>query len=285
MEELRVAPKVSVGMPVFNGEKYLKEAIDSILSQSFTDFELIISDNASTDSTQTICKDYLVKDNRIRYIRQTENHGAGANFSYVLNNASGKYFIWAAADDFWHPQWLEKLYKGIIKDSSIATFGLVTPINELSKEIKHIAVGAEYGFLACRILRRMSFFIMDESRGKANLIYSLYPTEVLQRIEIGNYMHDYSIVYDLLSVIKYESVGNVFLYKRDHMAAASNAKFNNVNNFQRFLKIIFPIPYLLLKEYFMLSNKFERILILLCIPLKLCSAYVARINTRYMRIN
>ena len=76
-------PLISVGMPVYNGEAYLRDALDSLLSQTFRDFELIISDNASLDTTEAICREYAGSDSRIRYIRQTENLGAAANFQFV----------------------------------------------------------------------------------------------------------------------------------------------------------------------------------------------------------
>ena len=95
------APKVSIGMPVYNGEKYIREALDSLLAQTFTDFELIISDNASTDGTEAICREYAARDPRIRYVRQSENRGPTANFHFVLDEAVGEYFMWAAYDDLW----------------------------------------------------------------------------------------------------------------------------------------------------------------------------------------
>ncbi|MCX5766081.1 MAG: glycosyltransferase family A protein [Gemmatimonadetes bacterium] len=92
-------PVVSVGMPVFNGGDALHRAIDSILSQTFTDFELIISDNHSTDGTADVCAEYAARDRRVRYIRQARNIGAVANFEFVRTQARGRYFMWASADD------------------------------------------------------------------------------------------------------------------------------------------------------------------------------------------
>jgi glycosyltransferase involved in cell wall biosynthesis len=92
-------PMVSVGLPVFNSEATVGKAIESILSQTYHDFELIISDNASTDNTEAICMKYCALDSRIRFIRQEENIGAGNNFQLVFSQARGTYFMWAAADD------------------------------------------------------------------------------------------------------------------------------------------------------------------------------------------
>lgn len=99
-------PKVSIGMPVYNGEPFIREALDSLLAQTFTDFELIISDNGSTDNTAVICQEYAAKDARIRHVRQAENRGALANFHFVLDGAVGDYFMWAAADDVWLPDYI-----------------------------------------------------------------------------------------------------------------------------------------------------------------------------------
>lgn len=91
---------VSIGIPVYNGAHTMAAVLDSLLTQSFINFELIISDNCSTDSTQIICESYAKRDPRIRYIRQLNNFGAGVNFKYVLDAARGHYFMWAASDDF-----------------------------------------------------------------------------------------------------------------------------------------------------------------------------------------
>lgn len=103
---MRGDPRVSVGLPVFNGDRYLEEAIDSILAQDYTDFELVISDNASTDRTQEIC-DYVQRaDPRVRYERQPDNRGAAWNHNRVFELSRGEYFKWAAADDLLAPGFL-----------------------------------------------------------------------------------------------------------------------------------------------------------------------------------
>ena len=104
-------PKVSIGMPVYNGEKYLRESLDALVSQSFIDFELIISDNASKDGTSDICIEYSEKDNRINYFRQPVNISGWENFKYVLNEAQGDYFMWSAANDLRSLDFIELNYK------------------------------------------------------------------------------------------------------------------------------------------------------------------------------
>jgi glycosyltransferase involved in cell wall biosynthesis len=101
-------PRVSIGLPVYNGEKYLAAAIDSLLSQTYADFELIISDNASTDDTSNICQVYAARDKRIRYYREPTNRGIAWNFTRTFELAQGEFFKWHAHDDLCAPTLLER---------------------------------------------------------------------------------------------------------------------------------------------------------------------------------
>ncbi|MCA9267295.1 MAG: glycosyltransferase family 2 protein [Planctomycetales bacterium] len=100
-----VTPKISIGMPVYNGQPYLVDAVESLLAQTFDDFELIIADNASTDETEAICHDFAARDQRVRYIRRPSNIGAAANFSDVMRQSRGEDFRWAGADDICRPDY------------------------------------------------------------------------------------------------------------------------------------------------------------------------------------
>ncbi|HTO98842.1 MAG TPA: glycosyltransferase [Myxococcales bacterium] len=102
------APRVSIGLAVFNGEKYLEQAVDSILAQTFADFELILSDNASTDRTAEICKRYAERDPRIRYSRNATNIGGANNENLTFTLSRGEYFRWAAHDDVCAPTLIER---------------------------------------------------------------------------------------------------------------------------------------------------------------------------------
>jgi glycosyltransferase involved in cell wall biosynthesis len=104
-------PKVSIGMPVYNGADFIRRALDSVMGQTLTDFELIISDNASDDRTEIICREYAAKDARISYFRQKTNIGGTDNFLFVLNKAKSLYFSFLAHDDWWAGRnYLQKLY-------------------------------------------------------------------------------------------------------------------------------------------------------------------------------
>jgi glycosyltransferase involved in cell wall biosynthesis len=116
-------PRVSIGLPVWNGEQFLPMALDSLLGQTFSDFELIVSDNASTDATEAICKDYGARDSRIRYYRNDENIGLQANTQRVLDLATAPLFMWACHDDTWDLTYLEKMVGQLDLDPSLVLAG------------------------------------------------------------------------------------------------------------------------------------------------------------------
>lgn len=103
-----VLPVVSIGMPVYNSAKNIRSALDSLLSQTFNDFIIVVSDNASTDETGDIVQEYALHDSRIIYIRQSKNIGAVANFKFVFDATNTKYFMWAADDDIRSKEFLER---------------------------------------------------------------------------------------------------------------------------------------------------------------------------------
>lgn len=131
------SPKVSIGLPVYNGDNYLASALDSILAQTFTDFEVVISDNASTDGTEAICREYAAKDGRIRYHRSPTNRGASWNYNTTFELARGDYFRWAAHDDLMDPALLEKSVAVLDEHPEIVLcFTWVIDIDENDQEIE-----------------------------------------------------------------------------------------------------------------------------------------------------
>ena len=102
------SPRVSVGLPVYNGASFLQVSIDSILGQTFEDLELVISDNASTDETQRICEEAAALDSRVRYTRNETNRGPYFNFNRVFELSRGEYFKWASHDDWVSPRYIEE---------------------------------------------------------------------------------------------------------------------------------------------------------------------------------
>jgi glycosyltransferase involved in cell wall biosynthesis len=112
-------PRVSIAVPVYNGQAYLRQALDSLLAQTYTDYEIIISDNASADATEAICREYVARDPRVRYVRQEQNRGAAWNFNYAFGLARGAYFRWHAHDDMVEPTYLAQCVAALDRDQRV----------------------------------------------------------------------------------------------------------------------------------------------------------------------
>jgi glycosyltransferase involved in cell wall biosynthesis len=156
-------PKLTIGLPVYNGVDFLEESIESILTQTYKDFELIISDNASTDRTEEICRDYAAMDHRIKYIRQRENMGAARNFNLVFELSTGEYFKWSAHDDVCEPDFLLECVDVLDRNPTVvAAFTEAKRINEDGQPFADISFGKEICFpdphLRLRIALTQWFF-------------------------------------------------------------------------------------------------------------------------------
>lgn len=116
---MAVAPRVSIGLPVRNGERFLRRQLDSLLAQDFTDFEVIISDNASTDGTRAICEEYARRDSRVRYHRSDVDRGLAWNWNRAFELARAPYFKWAAHDDEHAPTFLSRCVEVLDTDESV----------------------------------------------------------------------------------------------------------------------------------------------------------------------
>jgi len=146
MREHEKQPLVSIGLPVYNGARYLAEAIESILSQTYRRLELIICDNASTDGTEQICRRFASLDDRIRYFRNTANLGVSRNFNLAVERASGKYFRWAADDDRIAPEYLARCVEALEADPTIVLcHSQVIVIDENGEEFMNFCYRPGYG--------------------------------------------------------------------------------------------------------------------------------------------
>lgn len=112
-------PLVSVGVAIYNEDRFLEEALSALTQQSYPNLEIIISDNASTDQSEEICRSAAERDARIKYVRQTSNVGSASNFEYVRARAEGRYFMWASGHDLWSSELIEKAVHLMENDSSV----------------------------------------------------------------------------------------------------------------------------------------------------------------------
>jgi len=220
-------PRVSIGMPVYNGEKHLRTALDSLLGQTFRDFELIISDNASTDATEAICTEYADRDERIRYVRQTSNLGAAANFQFVLRQARAPLFMWAAHDDWLDPDWIETLVPVADRPATIA-FGVVQVVSNEGQPVAHPANGRAFDFLGPRRWRRWRYATEPAHLGKANPIYGLFPASALGGAAFDPFRDngsegDVMLLYTLLGTHELRCAGRVRIHKRSAVKVNSGS--------------------------------------------------------------
>lgn len=171
-------PRVTVGLPVYNGEEYLAETLDSLLGQTYANFELIIGDNGSTDATQQICATYAAQDKRIRYLRSKENRGATWNYNRLVPLARGEYFRWTAHDDLVEPTYLEKCVAALDEQPDAAlVFPQTMLINEENRPLQLYLNRLELRAPTPHERLRQLF----RGPGLCNPIFGLIRTETLQK--------------------------------------------------------------------------------------------------------
>jgi glycosyltransferase involved in cell wall biosynthesis len=167
-----VGKKVTIGMPVYNGERFLREAISCLLEQDHQEFELIISDNCSTDATESICKGFAQQDSRIIYHKNKVNLGALNNFNNLISMAQGDYFMWAASDDKHHPSFLSTMINYLENPGISLAFCIPNAIDESGNVFSGAPRFMELsGSNPFDCMER--FILQDEIWGKANLVYGL----------------------------------------------------------------------------------------------------------------
>jgi glycosyltransferase involved in cell wall biosynthesis len=116
---IAVAPKVSVGVPIYNAEATILRALDSLVSQTHSDIEIIICDDGSTDGTQDVCVNYASLDRRIQYHRSDINRGIPITFAWALSLSRAEFFMWASHDDYWFPKYIETCLGPLEKNSDV----------------------------------------------------------------------------------------------------------------------------------------------------------------------
>lgn len=172
-------PLITIGLPVFNGGEHIREAIDSILAQSFSQFRLIISDNCSTDNTYLIINEYKAKDPRISVVRHPSNIGGLENLLHLTKNIETPYFMWFAHDDVMENNFLEVCVKIFTEDSDIDM--AFTGIRNIDINGNSIREYPDYHKIPheTSVIGLIKFIFEPEYHGQANLIYSLYKTTFL----------------------------------------------------------------------------------------------------------
>jgi glycosyltransferase involved in cell wall biosynthesis len=215
-----VSPPLTIGLPVYNGQNYLSESLDSLLAQTYPDFELIISDNASDDDTQEICRDYAARDSRIRYVRQQVNIGAAPNHNYVLRVARSRLFKWASHDDLFAPRLLERCVEALDDQPELilahAYMGIVDERGKILKTYDyHLATNSP------RASERFRSLMFTDG---GDDYYGVIRTEVLHRIAPQNSYHNggRKLVAEMSLYGPFHQVPEIMFFRRQHPGRGDN---------------------------------------------------------------
>lgn len=207
-------PRLSIGLPVYNGEEYLSESLDALLAQSFEDFELIISDNASTDGTQEICRRYVASDVRVRYLRQPRNIGAAPNHDVVLQAARGELFKWASHDDVYDRDLLARCVEALDAHPDVVLASCYSAVIDADGKRSDVAVSYPRAMDSTRAPERFraQLFALGGDDD-----YGVIRTEVVRRIPpTGSYYHaDRTFVAELTLQGRFHRVPETLYYRRD----------------------------------------------------------------------
>lgn len=256
-------PLVSIGLPVFNGEEYLFQALQSLVEQSYMNIEILISDNASDDATWDIIQSFSALDSRIKPIRQDENIGASANYQFVLREATGDFFMWASHDDIWAKNWVEVLLNEFRPDD-VGVRG----------ELRLFDESGILRSLCLKSLRKGDFiryFFYDESQYKVHYIYSLFRTYSLRSVNrstLNNiYCPDCFFVFSLLNFGALRCVDATWLEYRVHANNLGKKYSAKWKGWRKILYRIHPLSYYMAYIYFS-ENRRDKFLIAVLTPLK-----------------
>jgi glycosyltransferase involved in cell wall biosynthesis len=224
-------PLVSIGLPVFNGDNYLRQSIQSILDQTFQDFELIISDNCSTDSTEEICKEFAEKSDKIIYFRQDKNVGAAANFEFTFRKSRGKYFKWQGHDDYAYPEFLEKCLARLVADPDAVLCQSHVALVDANGHQLGIYAHEDFGTTSPDPIARFAGRLRNVS---CNEIHGLMRRSVLEKTErLGPFVsHDRCLLSHLALMGRFLSVPEVLFAWRLHAEQFSTSVMGKGNLMQ-----------------------------------------------------
>jgi glycosyltransferase involved in cell wall biosynthesis len=218
---MNAAPRLSIGLPVYNGENYLSEALDALLGQSYADFELIISDNASTDRTEEICQDYALRDERVRYIRQSHNVGCAPNHNVVFHVARGELFKWASDDDLYGRELLRRCIEVLDEHPEVVLSHSWTAMIDTHGTITR-KVGYPLTTDSPDAAERFRSLLFDVGGDDD---YGVIRSDVLRRTALYNsYYHaDRTIVAEIALHGRFHHVPESLYFRRDHPDRANRA--------------------------------------------------------------
>ncbi|MDQ1289488.1 MAG: hypothetical protein QG622_3054 [Actinomycetota bacterium] len=208
------APRLTLGLPVYNGERFLAESLDALLAQTFTDFELIVSDNASEDSTPEIARAYATRDPRVRYVRHPRNLGSAFNHNYVIANARGEFFKWVSDDDLYAPDLLRRCVEALDTRPELVGSHAWTAFIDTDGKITHrldYALASDVPDVSRRF--RSALYVQG-----GDDIYAVMRTAVLRRVQPcgSHHLADRTFMAELFLNGPFHNVPDYLYFRRDH---------------------------------------------------------------------
>ena len=214
-------PRLSVGLPVYNGENFLAESLEALLGQSYDDFELIISDNASTDGTADICRHYIKQDSRISYFRQPRNIGCGPNHNFLVEQARGELFKWASHDDLYARDLLERCVAALDEYPHVVLAHSWTAMIDSSRAVTK-AVEYTLASASPRAPERFRSALFDKGGDDDGGVIRM---DVLRRIRPHDSYHhaDRTLVTEIGLYGPFYQIPDWLYFRRDHPERAERA--------------------------------------------------------------
>ena len=218
---MNAVPRLTVGLPVYNGANYLAESLDALLGQSYEDFELIISDNASTDGTADICRHYGKQDSRIRYFRQPRNIGLAPNHNFVFEKARGELFKWASNDDLYARDLLRRCVEALDEYPQIVLAHSWTAMIDSSGTVTK-AIEYPLATASSRAPQRFRSMLFDDGGDDDG---GVIRAEILRRTAMKDSYHhaDRTIIAEIALHGPFYEVPDWLYFRRDHPERAERA--------------------------------------------------------------
>ena len=213
-------PRLSIAVPVRNGGRFLARTLDSLLAQNYADFELIISDNASSDQTEAVCRAYATREGRIRYYRSSCDFGSAYNYNYLFQQARGEYFKWAAADDLYDAEFVGRCVQVLERDSSVV---LAYTQTRFINENGVVLTLNDPGFnLPSESPKERLRYVIHASHW-VNAIYGVIRAKCLRKTRLMPYYPggDYALLGELILDGKFVEIPESLFLRRLHPAASS----------------------------------------------------------------
>ena len=213
---VRESIKVSLGIPVYNESRFLKKTIDSLINQTYSNIEIIAIDNASTDNSFRILKEYSNKDPRLKIFKNDKNIGLSNNFNLLVSKSSGEYFGWIGAHDIYNKDYIEKMVSKIIKNNNSSV--VFSNVSKIDSDNKIIINKKETGF---QLLNNNKFIRLLKIpwliKGSGDIVMGIFEVDKLKKTDLFSksvLWADVFLVYQLASTGKIIRINEVLRSRR-----------------------------------------------------------------------